>query len=338
MDYKQVLEQARKTIGPNCKACPECNGLACGNTIPGPGSKAPGNGAHDNWKAWKAIRLNMDTIAPATGVDTSTELLGRHFELPIITGPIGSTKWQYNPDDDVRDFNLAVCKAAEKMGIAGSFGDGIEPCVYEDSLRYSGEYGGVSMPVLNPYSDEEIMAKIEMANEVRPFALSVVIDSAGLPHLRQKNISAGTKTVEQLQKLRTCSKMPFVVKGIMTAKSALKAVDAGADAIIVSNHGGRVLPFSPPTAEVLPEIAAAVKGKTKIIVDGGIRTGADIFKALALGADAVMMCRPILISYYGAGEEGIEVLVNKLRAELDDIMYMCGARKLSDINAEMVRL
>jgi len=105
----------------------------------------------------------------------------------------------------------------------------------------------------------------------------------------------------------------------------------------VSNHGGRVLPFSPATAEMLPEIAEAVKGKTSIIVDGGIRSGADIFKAIALGADAVMLCRPVLVSWFGAGAEGVEIFVNKLKAELGDIMYMCGARKLSDIQRDMIR-
>ena len=169
------------------------------------------------------------------------------------------------------------------------------------------------------------------------FAVGVVIDSAGLPHLRQKDITAGTKTVEQLRALKACSNAPFIVKGVMSAKTAKKAVEAGADAIIVSNHGGRVLPFSPATAEVLPEIVEAVKGKTKIIVDGGIRSGIDIFRALALGADAVMICRPVLVSWYGAGQEGLELYVNKLKAELEDAMYMCGARKLSDISRDMIR-
>ena len=338
MDYNQLLAEARKHIGPNCKACPVCNGLACGNTMPGPGSKAPGNGAHDNWKAWQTITLNMDCIAPADAVDTSLDFLGRHLEFPLITGPIGSIKWQYNPESDVRDYNRDVAEAAVRLGIAGSFGDGIAPGVYSDSLRHSANAGGVSMPILNPNSDEEIREKIDLANEAGVFALGIVVDSAGLPHLRQKGISAGFKSVEQLRALRERSRVPFVVKGIMTAQSALKAVEAGADAIIVSNHGGRVLPFTPATAEVLPEIASAVKGKVKIIVDGGIRTGMDMFKALALGADAVMICRPVLVSWYGAGQQGIELLVNKLRAELVDTMYMCSARKLGDISRDMIRL
>lgn len=194
------------------------------------------------------------------------------------------------------------------------------------------------MPVINPMSDEEIIEKIQLANKFKPYAIGLVIDSSGLPHLRQKNIKAGSKTVEQLKTLKAYCDTPFIVKGIMTAKSALKAVNAGADAIIVSNHGGRVLPDSPATAEVLPEIVDAVGDKTKILVDGGIRSGIDIFKALALGADAVMICRPILISWYGAGSEGIEIYIEKLKSELSDIMYMCGARKLSDINRDMLRL
>jgi len=337
VEYKDVLEQARLNIGPNCKVCPECNGLGCGNTIPGPGSKAPGNGAYDNWKAWRQIKLNMDVIAPSSEPDTGTVLFGRTLKIPVITGPIGSIKWQYNPTDDVRDFNKAVSEACANAAILGSFGDGIQPEVYPDSMRFSAEHGGFSMPIFNPYSDEEIIEKIKYANQFKPYAIGLVIDSAGLPHLRQKNISAGTKTVEQLKTIRACCDTPFVLKGIMTVKSALKAVEAGADAIIVSNHGGRVLPDSPATAEVLPEIVKAVKGKTKIIVDGGIRSGIDIFKALALGADAVMICRPVLISWYGGGAEGIELYIEKLKAELSDIMYMCGARKIEDINSEMIR-
>lgn len=337
MDYNQVLTEARKHIGPNCKACPVCNGLACGNTMPGPGSKAPGNGAHDNWKAWQQIKLNMDCIAHSGAVDTSLELLGRQLQFPLMTGPIGSIKWQYNPESDVRDFNRDVAAVAAKLGIAGSFGDGIETGVYVDSLKHSAEFGGSSMPILNPYSDEEIKEKIALANDAGVFAVGVVIDSAGLPHLRQRDITAGTKTVDQLRALKACSNVPFVVKGVMSAKTAMKAVEAGADAIIVSNHGGRVLPFTPATAEVLPEIAEAVKGQTQIIVDGGIRTGFDVFRALALGADAVMICRPILTAWYGAGQQGIEIYVNKLKAELEDAMYMCGARSLGDIRREMIR-
>ena len=143
--------------------------------------------------------------------------------------------------------------------------------------------------------------------------------------------------MEDLKFLKSCTKKPFLIKGIMTAKAALKAVEAGADGIIVSNHGGRVLPDVPSTAEVLPEIARAVKGQTKIIVDGGIRHGSDMVKALALGADAVMICRPFAVAWFGGDAEGIRTYVEKLRDEFTGAMYMVGARKLEDLCPEMVR-
>ena len=337
MEYSEVLKNAKKNISPNCKVCPECNGLACGNTMPGPGSKAPGNGAHDNWLAWKQYKLNMDTIAPNTEVDTSYELFGRTFSLPVIGAPIGSLRAQFNPTDDIRDYNECCAAAAQKCGIATSFGDGLYPDVFPHGCETSKKYGGISIPVINPLSMETIKENLDLVNAANPFAVSIVIDSAGLPHLKKQSPDAGSKTAEQIHELCEYANMPVIIKGIMTAKSAVKAVDAGAAAIVVSNHGGRVLPGAAATAEVLPEIVEAVGNRAKIIVDGGIRSGIDIFKALALGADAVMICRPFLISYYGGKAEGIEAYIEKLRAELKDAMYMCGARSLSDITRDMIR-
>ena len=119
-------------------------------------------------------------------------------------------------------------------------------------------------------------------------------------------------------------------------RGAEKAVEAGAAAIVVSNHGGRVLPGSAATADVLPEIADAVGDRVKILVDGGIRSGTDIFRALALGADAVLIGRPFVNMVYGGGAEGVQVYVDKLKAELADTMAMCGAHKLSDIKRSML--
>lgn len=336
MTYKEVLEQARKNIGPKCKVCPECNGLGCGNTLPGPGSKGPGNGANENWKAWNEFKLNMNTMVPNSPVDTGTELFGKKLSLPLLSGPIGSIKIQFNPDDDVRDYNNCCIAACHEAGVLACFGDGLFDGVVESAIEASKAHEGYGIPIFNPFSQSEIMQKMSISKAADPAAIGVVIDSAGLPHLKSR-ADAGTKTPEQLRELCDYAGSNFIVKGIMTPECAVKAAEAGADAIIVSNHGGRVLPYAPSTAEVLPEIVEAVAGKTKIIVDGGIRTGADVFKALALGADAVMICRPFLISYYGGGKEGIGLYIEKIREELADTMYMCGARKISDINRDMLR-
>lgn len=339
MNYSEVLENAKKAIGPNCHVCPVCNGLACANTLPGPGSKAPGNGANDNYNAWRKIKLNMDTIVPNTPIDTSTDFLGRKLSFPLLSAPIGSIRLQYNPTDDVRDFNEQCMSACESRGIIHFYSSGLNEEVHRAAIESRIKHNNSGVPVINPEADENIIAQMERCNEnTSPLAIAVVVDSAGLPHLKQCHGSGGTKSVEQLSMLKQKAGVPFIVKGVMTAKSALKAVEAGADGIIVSNHGGRVLADSPATAEVLSEIADAVKGKTTIIVDGGIRSGIDMFKAYALGADVCMVCRPVLISYYGGGAEGMECYFDKLRDELVDTMYMCGARSIKEITKDMIRI
>ncbi|MBR1910479.1 MAG: alpha-hydroxy-acid oxidizing protein, partial [Lachnospiraceae bacterium] len=162
------------------------------------------------------------------------------------------------------------------------------------------------------------------------------IDAAGLPFLQNMNPPAGAKSVEELAEVVKMAGKPFIVKGIMTVAGAVKARDAGAAGIIVSNHGGRVLDQCPATAEVLPEIAEAVPDMT-ILVDGGIRSGVDVFKAIALGADAVVIARPYVTAVYGGADEGVKLLTDKLGAELADTMKMCGAPRLSDIKESMVR-
>ena len=130
--------------------------------------------------------------------------------------------------------------------------------------------------------------------------------------------------MEELREIVKAAGVPFIVKGIMTVKGALKAKEAGAAAIVVSNHGGRVLDQCPATAEVLEEIAKAVDGSMKIFVDGGIRSGTDVFKALALGADAVIIARPFVTAVYGGGREGVEAYIQKIGSELADTMVRIG--------------
>ena len=155
----------------------------------------------------------------------------------------------------------------------------------------------------------------------------------------EKAVKVEFKSVEELAEIVQLAERPFIVQGVMTVKGALKAKQAGAAAIVVSNHGGRVLDQCPATAEVLPEIAAALKGTgVKVLVDGGIRTGVDVFKALALGADGVLICRPFVTAVYGGGAEGVKCYIDKLAGELADTMQMCGAHTLAEITPDMVRV
>ncbi len=335
MTYREVLENARKTIL-NCKACPECNGLGCGNTLPGPGSKAPGNGAHDNWAAWKSIRLNVDTFAEDAPVDTGCTLFGRRFELPLMSGPIGSML-QYSKEDLTMAFNDGVMQASAATGTIDCFGDGLTPSILHGALESMTRHQAAAIPVFNPMPNASIMKKMDLFEASDALAMCVVVDSAGLSHWKHHGDQPGAKTVADLQELRRHTKKPFLVKGIMTAKGARLALDAGADGIIVSNHGGRVLADVPGTAEVLPEIVEAVRGQMTIIVDGGIRHGVDMVKALALGADAVLICRPYAVAWFGGGAEGVKTYIELLKNEFSEAMYMVGARSPLDLNPEMLR-
>ena len=164
------------------------------------------------------------------------------------------------------------------------------------------------------------------------------VDGAGLPFLKAMNPNAGSKSVAEMKEIIDYAGLPFIIKGIMTPDGARKAVKAGAAAIVVSNHGGRVQGGVPSTAEVLPAIADAVKGQLTIIVDGGIRSGLDIFRAIGLGADAVLIGRPIVPAIYGAGAEGFQVYMDKIVGELKSTMTMCGAATLKDITRDKLWL
>lgn len=196
---------------------------------------------------------------------------------------------------------------------------------------------GVGIPTVKPWNIETIREKIKLVKESGAFAVAMDIDAAGLPFLKNLTPPAGSKTVEELREIIEMVDVPFIIKGIMTAKGALKAKEAGASAIVVSNHGGRVLDGCPATAEVLEEISDAVNGSMKIFVDGGIRSGADVFRALALGADGVIIARPFVTAVYGGAEEGVYSYIDKIGAELNDTMKMCGVSRLSEITRDCVR-
>ena len=233
MNYSDVLANARQCIGKYCKACPVCNGVACKNQIPGPGAKGVGDTAIRNYNKWADIRVNMDTLCENGTPDTHVELFGRSFKYPFFAGPVGAVNLHYSDTYTDMTYNDVLVRACAESGIAAFTGDGTNPDV------------------------------MTMATKD--------VDAAGLPFLKNMTPPAGSKSVAELAEIVKLAERPFIVKGVMTVKGALKAKEAGAAAIVVSNHGGRVLDQCPATAEVLPEIAAALKGTgVKVLVDGGI--------------------------------------------------------------------
>ena len=336
MNFQEVIKNARENIGPYCKACSTCNGHVCKNTIPGPGAKGTGTVAIRNYEKWQEICINMDTICEQKPVSTEIELFGKSFKYPVFAGPVGAVKLYYGDKYTDLEYNEILVAGCNDSGIAAFTGDGTDPKVMEEAAKAIKRCGGMGIPTIKPWDMNTIREKMELAKESGAFAIAMDIDAAGLPFLQNLNPPAGSKSVEELKEIVKMAEVPFILKGIMTPKAARKALEAGVQGIVVSNHGGRVLDQCPATAQVLPSIVEAVGKDMKILADGGIRTGIDVFKALALGADAVLAARPFVTAVYGGAEEGVEALAEKFGAELIDTMKMCGAFSIEEISPEMI--
>lgn len=281
----------------------------------------------------------MDTICEQKALNTEIDLFGKKFAYPFFAGPVGAVKLHYGEKYTDQEYNEILLKGCADNRIAAFTGDGTDYNVMIEATGAIEKLNGQGIPTVKPWDVETIKEKMELVRKSGAFAVAMDIDAAGLPFLQNLTPPAGSKSVDELKEIVKMAEIPFILKGIMTPKGALKAAEAGAQGIVVSNHGGRVLDQCPSTAEVLPSVVKAVResgSQMKIFVDGGIRTGVDVFKALALGADAVLIARPFVTAVYGGQEEGITAYVNKIGAELKDTMHMCGAFSLDEINSEMI--
>ncbi|MBE3582307.1 MAG: alpha-hydroxy-acid oxidizing protein, partial [Thermoanaerobacteraceae bacterium] len=168
-------------------------------------------------------------------------------------------------------------------------------------------------------------------------AVGIDVDAAGFINMVRAGQLVEPKSVADIREIVRATSLPVILKGIMTVADAEAAVEGGAAAIVVSNHGGRALDHTPGTADVLPEIAAKVKGKIAVLADGGVRTGVDVLKMLALGAEAVLVGRPLFIAACGGGIEGVHGKLVDLAAELQAAMRLTGCGSLRDINMCVLR-
>ena len=338
MNYNEVREKAKEIMSPNCLVCKECNGVACKGWVPGVGAKWTGNSFIRSFNYLNEVKVVMDTIYEGKGQDISIELFDKKFSAPIFVAPIGGMDINYGGKLSEEDYHRRTLMGAKAAGIAAFTGDGANDDYFNAPLKPLKEVEGWGIPTLKPWSQEKIFEKIKTVEELGVLALAMDIDSAGLVHLAASGKPVYSKTVEDLKAIVDSTKLPFIIKGIMSGKAAEKAVQSGAYGIVVSNHGGRVLDNTPATTEMLPEIRKAVGKRIKIFVDGGIRTGADVFKALALGADAVLIGRTFTISAFGGGAEGVQLYAEKLMAELKDTMLMTGCSTLEDITIDKIRI
>ena len=338
MEYREILENARKIMAPNCRVCRECNGVACRGEIPGTGGKGTGRAFIHSFEYLAGIKIHMDLIYANRGQDTSCSFFGQTFAGPVFAAPISGLSNNYNGYLSEKTYAEALVPGTKAAGCAAFTGDGAADFFFTDPLSAVAAADGVAIPTIKPWDKDKVLEKIRLAEQAGAMALCMDIDSAGLPLLAAAGKPVCSKDVDELKEIIQSTKLPFLLKGIMTPESAQKAVQTGAYGIVVSNHGGRVLAHTPAPAEVLPAIRAAVGTQVKLFVDGAIRTGTDVFKALALGADAVLIGRPYVVAACGGGAEGVTIYTQKILSELRDAMKMTGCATLSDITKDKISL
>jgi hypothetical protein len=252
-----------------------------------------------------------------------------------MAAPIGSVDSYFGEYYDDKRYTMDLLMGCRDAGVMGFTGDGPKPSIYYDPME-AVQASGCGIPTFKPRSLEDARQRIQTAEDNGALAIAMDIDALGLSVLRNLDPPVKAKTTEQLAEIIALTKLPVIIKGIMTVGAAEKAVKAGASAIVVSTHGGRVMDQLPAAAEVLPDIAAAVGDKVTIMADGGVRSGFDVFKLLALGADLVLIGRPYVRATYGGGSEGVVLYTEKIGQELVDAMYMTGATDVKSINKSMV--
>ena len=332
-----IRNNARKKFYIACKACVVCDGLECAGKVPGIGGIGTGSSFTENLTALARYQINLRTIHEVKIPDTSVELFGHKLALPVLAAPITGMETNLAGGMDEREYADAILDGCLECGTLGMVGDGASPKKYLLGLEAIKKRGGLGIPIFKPREyNLDIIKRFKAAEDAGAIAVGIDIDAASFKTMTLKGQAVGPKTIQELQELKSHLKIPFILKGIMNVESALAAIEAGADAIVVSNHGGRVMDHMPGTAEVLPEITNAVGGRIKVLVDGGIREGTDILKMLALGADAVMIGRPVCIAAFGAGQEGVFFYLREKLNELKKAMILTGCGSICHIDPSVI--
>ena len=336
MDYATLRKVARERFRGSCRVCPVCDGVICAGEVPGMGGLATGTSFKNNIQALAEYHLSMRTLHDVTEPILSCELLGMKLALPVLAAPIGGIAMNMNDAMTEEEYCEAVVQGCRQAGISAMTGDGPKPVVFTAGMQALAKYPGGAIPTIKPRSNEDIIRMARQAADAGAPAFAVDVDAASLVNMVNAGQPVEPKTRAKLAEIKRHTTIPFIVKGIMTPDEAELCVKAGVDAIVVSNHGGRCLDHTPGTAEVLPHISSAVEGQLTILIDSGIRTGGDILKVLALGANGVLVGRPVAIGAVGGGAAGVTFAINKLAAELRAAMIMTGTESVDDVSEDIL--
>lgn len=315
--------------------------------------------AVENVTAWRRLRLRPHVLRDIADVDTGVDLLGTRVATPIMVAPMGRHRL-FHPDGE-----RATARGAAAAGALYVLATSAN-VLLEEVAAVRGELPQWFQLYMWP-NRAEIEALIDRVAAAKSRALVLTVDNQVYgssprqmrapfmpsPDIRNVNMPGAPMartgydpeykgkvmfptTWRELEWLVKRAPMDVIVKGVLRGDDAARCAELGAKAVIVSNHGGRHLDMSVPTAAALGEVVDAVAGKAEVYVDGGIRRGTDILKALAIGARAVLVGRPVLWGLATGGADGVRAVLDHLREELVRAMQLCGASRLADAKPDLV--
>ena len=319
----------------------------------------------ENTAGWERLKLYYRVLAGVGPRDMSTTVLGQGVSIPIVVAPTAFHKLA------CEDGEIAAAKAAKNArtlfilsslsntAMESVFAQAASPrwfqlYIYKDreitrALVQRAQAAGAEAIVLTVDAPGLGTRERDVRNKFTwPYGLTVEnlapLGKGNLPDVSGSGLAAYVRdnfksdlSYDDLDWLCNCTRLSVVVKGVCRGDDARRAAERGARAIVVSNHGGRQLDTAPATCEVLPHVVDVAGDLCEIYVDGGIRRGSDVLKAIALGARAVLIGRPILWGLTVAGEQGATRVLEILRRELDEAMLLCGCTRLGDINASLLK-
>ena len=316
----------------------------------------------DNPVAWKRIRLVPRVLRDVAELSIATEVLGTPMAMPIMVGP-----WAFqglaHPEGE-RATAQGAAAAGVVMVVSTVATSSLEDVAQAAAgsplwfqfylLRERGmtaellrraEAAGYRAVVMTvdklpvPGRRRRLAAdrfSLPEGTPISNFGYTVPQDQDTGPDGYLRGLLDASVTAADLEWACAQCRLPLLVKGILNPQDAVAAVEAGAAGIIVSNHGGRQLDGSIATADALPAVVDAVAGRVPVLVDGGIRSGADVVKALAMGAAAVMVVRPVIWGLVVHGAPGVEAVLKELSTEMAHAMALCGARSVGDIDRSLI--
>ncbi|MCE5214960.1 MAG: alpha-hydroxy-acid oxidizing protein [Methanobacterium sp.] len=317
-------------VYPVCDGDPDhtCTGQKYGAPI-GMGGAGQAKTFEANYKALQQFRLKMKVIKSHKEPEISTSIFGKKLKAPFMGAPLSGAKPSLNDIISEEDLYWGLLKGAQLFGTIGNVGN--TPSTSEKlGVTIIGKNKGWGIPFFKPQSQDRLIKLFQLAEKLDVIAIGVDLGGVGSTYWAHNKKRVYRKSEDDLQELVDCTGKPVIFKDIMSPDDAMKVVDSGADACYVSNHGGRVLDCGQGVAEVLPDIAEEISGKILIFADGTVRTGFDVLKILALGADVALIGRPLAQVCVSGGYEAVKMYFNYVLDDLRRAMILTGCDKLED--------